>query len=163
MLLSWLMLLSLSSHNLHWLFCCVKSIFVWLLLFYSFEISHQRKLMGFYWRLSESKSPQFTRTLLSILTWHNNAVVWMVTTCPVISKSFNPFIYPLVTVPSVSFTIGITVTMSKDFLVLWQGLSTDLSLHFLLFLFCGPPGRKSQVFGGLSFCLLPFTRSGCVI
>ena len=32
--------------------------------------------MVFYWSLSDSKSPQFSRTLLSILADLSNAVVW---------------------------------------------------------------------------------------
>ena len=42
--------------------------------------------------LSDSKSPQVSRTLLSILTVLNNAVVWMVSYCPLISKSSCLFI-----------------------------------------------------------------------
>ena len=57
-------------------------------------------------RLSDSKSPQVSRILLSILAVFNNGVVWMVTT----SKSSRPFNNPLVTVPEVPITIGIIVT-----------------------------------------------------
>ena len=42
---------------------------------------------SFHGSLSDSKSAQVSRTLLSILTDRNNAVVWMVSTRPVISKS----------------------------------------------------------------------------
>ena len=70
----------------------------------------KRKLMVFHWRLSNSKSPQVSRTLLSILAVFNNAVVWMVFTCPPISKSSSPFSNPLVTVPNSPITIGIIVT-----------------------------------------------------
>ena len=42
---------------------------------YSLEFSYQRKLMVFRWRLSDSKSPQVSRTLLSILAVFNNPVV----------------------------------------------------------------------------------------
>ena len=38
--------------------------------------------MVFHWRLSDSKSPQVSKTLLSILAIFNNAVVWMVSTRP---------------------------------------------------------------------------------
>ena len=37
-------------------------------------------MIVFHWSLSDSKSPQVSRTLLSILVNHNNAVVWMVWT-----------------------------------------------------------------------------------
>ena len=66
--------------------------------------------MVFHWRLSDSKSPQVSRTLLSILSVFNNAVVWMVSTRPPTSKSSRPFNNPLVTVPKAPITIGITVS-----------------------------------------------------
>ena len=66
--------------------------------------------MVFHWSLSDSNSPQVTRTLLSILAVLNNVVVSMVSTHPPTSKSSNPFINPLVTVPKAPTTIGIIVT-----------------------------------------------------
>ena len=82
-----------------------------LLLFYSLEsFSYQCQLMVFHWSLSDNKSPQDSRTLLSILVNFNKAVVWMVSTCPLISKTSGPCTKPLVTVPRAPVTIGITVT-----------------------------------------------------
>ena len=66
--------------------------------------------MVFNWSLSDSKSPEVSRTLLSILAVLNNAVVWMVSTRPPTSKSSSPFVNPLVTVPNAPITIGIIVT-----------------------------------------------------
>ena len=66
--------------------------------------------MVFHCRLSDSKSPQVSRTLLSILAVFNNAVVWMVSTQPPTSKSSRPFNNPLVIVPKAPITIGIIVT-----------------------------------------------------
>ena len=66
-------------------------------------------MMVFHWCLSDSKSPQVSRNLLSILADLNNAVVWMVSTRPLISTSFSPCTNFLVTVPSVPITFGITV------------------------------------------------------
>ena len=66
--------------------------------------------MAFHWRLSDSKSPQFSRTLLNILAVLNNAVVWTVSTRPSTSKSSSPFSNPLVTVPNAPITIRIIVT-----------------------------------------------------
>ena len=66
--------------------------------------------MVFHWSLSDSKSPQVFRTLLRILADLNNAVVWMVSIHPVISKSSSPFNNPLVTVLRVQIKIGIIVT-----------------------------------------------------
>ena len=58
-----------------------------LLLLFTQSFSHQHYPMVFHWSLSDSKSPQVSRTLLSILAVLNNAVVWMVSTRPLISKS----------------------------------------------------------------------------
>ena len=65
--------------------------------------------MVFHWSLSDSRSPQISRTLLSILAVFNNVVVWMVTTRPPTSKSYSPFSNPLVTVPNAPIIIGIIV------------------------------------------------------
>ena len=62
------------------------------------NFSHQCKLMVFPWSLSDSKSPQISWTLLSILADLNNAVVWTVFTHPIISKSSSPCTNHLVTV-----------------------------------------------------------------
>ena len=59
--------------------------------------------------LSDSKSPQVSRTLLSILAVLNNVVVWMVSTRPPTSKSTSPFSNPLITVPNAPITIGIII------------------------------------------------------
>ena len=66
--------------------------------------------MVFHWSLSDSNSPQVSRTLLSILAVLNNAVVWMVSTRPLTSKSSSPLSNTLVTVPNAPITIGIIVT-----------------------------------------------------
>ena len=79
-----------------------------ILLLESFSHEHYR--MVFHWSLSDSNSPQISWTLLSILADLNNAVVWTVSTRPVISKSSSPCTNPLVTVPRAPITIGIIVT-----------------------------------------------------
>ena len=66
--------------------------------------------MVFHWSLSDSKSLQVSRTLLSILVVLNNAVLWMVSTRPPTSKFSCPFNNPFVTVPKAPITIGIIVT-----------------------------------------------------
>ena len=68
--------------------------------------------MVFHRSLSENKSPQVSRTLLSILANQNNPVVWVVSARPLISKSSSLFINPLVTVQWVPITIGINVTFT---------------------------------------------------
>ena len=66
--------------------------------------------MIFHWNLSDSKSPLVSRILLSILAFLNNLVVLMVSTRPLISKSFSPINNPSVAVPWVPITIGINAT-----------------------------------------------------
>ena len=63
----------------------------------------------------ESEWQQVSRTLLSILSYLCNAVVWMVSTRPLIFKSSRPCINPLVTVPSVPVTTSITVIYYCEF------------------------------------------------
>ena len=62
--------------------------------------------MFFHWSFSNSRSPQVSRTLLSILAVFNNAVVWMVSTRPPTSKSSRPFNNLSVTVPKAPITIS---------------------------------------------------------
>ena len=66
--------------------------------------------MVFHWSLSDSKSPQVSRTRLSILAVLSNAVIWIVSTRLLTSKSSRPFNNPLVTVPNAPITIGTIVT-----------------------------------------------------
>ena len=74
-----------------------------IIIIYSFEsFSYQRSLMVSRW--SDSKSPQDSRTLLSILVNPNNAVLCMVFTCPLISKSSSSFANPLRVVPNAPIT-----------------------------------------------------------
>ena len=60
--------------------------------------------MVFNWSLSDSKSPQVSRIHLNIQADLNNAVVWMVSTRPVISKTSSPGIRPLISVPRAPIT-----------------------------------------------------------
>ena len=66
--------------------------------------------MVFHWSLSDSKSPQVSRTRLRILAVLSNAVVWIVSIHPPTSKSFRPLNNPLVIVPKAPITIGTVVT-----------------------------------------------------
>ena len=67
--------------------------------------------MVFHWRLSDSKSPQVSRTLLGILVVFYSAVVWMVSTRPPTSKSSRPLNNPIVTVPKAPITTGTIVIL----------------------------------------------------
>ena len=71
---------------------------------------HQLMVMVFHWSLSDSKSPQVSRTRLRIQAVLSNAVVWIVSTRPLTSKSSRPFYNPLVIVPRALITIGTIVT-----------------------------------------------------
>ena len=66
--------------------------------------------MVFHWSLSDSKSPQVSRTRLRILAVLTNAVIWIVSTRPSTSMSSRPFNNPLVIVPKTPITIGTIVT-----------------------------------------------------
>ena len=61
--------------------------------------------MVFHWSLSDSKSPQVSRTLLNILVVLNDVVVWKFSTRPPTSKSSSPFSNPFITVPKTPITI----------------------------------------------------------
>ena len=112
-------------------------LFYRLLLLLLFAIfSWQPLLMVFHWGLSDSKSLQVTRTLLSILADLKTSVVWMVSIRPLISNYSNLFAKLLGTVPSTPITIGIIVTViSQAFLDLRQGRSTCLFFFFFFFRF----------------------------
>ena len=72
-------------------------IIIIIIIIITWSFSHQCSQMVFH--LSDSKFPQVYRILLSIQADLNNAVVWIVSTCPLISKSSSPFIHSAVTVP----------------------------------------------------------------
>ena len=108
--------------------------------------------MVFHGRFSDIKSSQVSRTLLSILADLNNAVVWMVSSCPVISKSSSICNNTLVTVPSALITIGITVTSMYHSFFNSLARSKYLSFFgFLSVLLSGQPERQSSLFCGFTF------------
>ena len=84
--------------------------------------------MVFHWSLSDSKSPQVSRTRLRILAVLSDVVVWIVSTCPPTSKSSRPFKNPLVTVPNAPITIGTIVTFM--FHSLFNSLARSRYLSF---------------------------------
>ena len=84
--------------------------------------------MVFHWSLSDSKSLQVFRTLLSILAVLNNVVVWMVSTRPPTSKSSSPFSNPLVAVLNAPMTIGIIVT--SMFHIFFHSIESSRYLSF---------------------------------
>ena len=89
--------------------------------------------MVFLWILSDSKSHQVSRTLLSILAVLNNVVVWVVSTRPLISKPSSLLNNLLVTVLKAPITIGINVTfMPQSF---FNSLARSRYLSFFSFSF----------------------------
>ena len=113
--------------------------------------------MVFHWSLSDSKSPQVSRTLLSILAVLSNAVVWMVSARPPTFKSSSPFNNPLVTVPKAPITNGIIVTfMFHSFF--FNSLARSRYLSFFSNSFSSilwSAGRaKSTILQVLFFCWL---------
>ena len=121
------------------------------------SFSHQ--LIAFHWSLSDSKSPQISRTLLSILGDLNNAVVGMVSTRPLISKSSSPCTNHLVTVPSTSITIDITVSFIFHSFFSSQARSGYLSLLSLSFHFtvCSAGQQESTIRQVLFFSFFFFS------
>ena len=117
----------------------------------AFHISDSRWFFTEVW--VTGKSPQVSRTLLSILAVLNNAVVWMVSTRPPTSKSSSPFSNPLVTVPNAPITIGIIVTcMFHSF---FSSLARSRYLSFFSHSFCfilwSARTAKSTIFASFFF------------
>ena len=138
--------------------------------------------MVFHWRLNDIKSPQVSRTLLSILTVFDNAVFWIVSTRPPTSKSSRAFNNPLVAMPKAPITIGKIVTfMFHSFLnslarswyssffsrsssfILWSAgtaKSTILQIFFFYLLIIMRSGLLAKI--RWSICMLKSHRSLCV-
>ena len=117
--------------------------------------------MVFHWSLSDSKSPQVSRTRLRMLAVFSNAVVWIVSTRPPISKSSRPFNNPLVIVPNKTITIGTTVTFMLHSFFNSLARSRYLSFFSLSFRFILWSARtaKSTILQILFFLLI-IIRSG---
>ena len=97
------------------------------------NFSHQCQLMVFHWSLSDSKSTQVSRILLSILAVLNNVVARMVSTRLPTSKFSSPFSNPLVSVPKVPITIDIIVTLM--FHSFFNSLARSRYLPYFLYSF----------------------------
>ena len=87
--------------------------------------------MVFHGSLSDSKSPQAYRTILSILANLDNAVFRRVSIWLLISKFSSPFTNPFGIVPSDPTTIGITITSMSQFM----SFSSKVYVLIALFLF----------------------------
>ena len=121
------------------------------------------------WVFLTSVSWWFSRTLLRILTNLNNAVVWMVSTYLFISKSSSPCNNPLVTIPSILITIGITITFIFHCFFSSLARSRYLSLFLLSFSFTQWSARMANstiqqvpFFYWCSVCISKSQRIFCV-
>ena len=112
--------------------------------------------MVWHWLLSDSKSPQVSRTLHSILVILNNVVVWMVSTRPPTSMSSSPFSNPLVTVPRVSITIVIIVTCMFHSFFNSQARFRYISFfsHYFSFILWSAGTAKSAILQFLYFFII---------
>ena len=110
--------------------------------------------MVFQWSWSDSKSPQVSRTLLSILAVLNNAVVWMESTRTPTSESSSPFNNPLANVPNAPIIIRIIVTFMFHFFFQFPSNVEVLILLFIFFQFYSVVSRDSKVDNFASSCLL---------
>ena len=100
--------------------------------------------MIFHRSLSNNRSPQVSRTLLSILTVLNNVVVWMVSTRPLIYKSSSPVDNRFVTLPKAPITIGITVTFMFHIFLQFPSKAQVLVFLFVFFQFYSVASRDSK-------------------
>ena len=118
--------------------------------------------MAFPRSLSDCKSPQVSRTLLSILAVLSSAVIWIVSTRPLTSKPFRPFNNPFVIEPKALITIGKIVTFM--FHSFFNSLATieELILLFTFFQFYSVVtwDSKDYNFANSLFLLLIIIRSG---
>ena len=116
-----------------------------LLLLYSFgSFSRQHKLMIFHRSLRDSKSPQFSRTLLSILADHNNAVVLISNSSfPFLSILWWPYQAQRFHLVSLLLSYFISYQFPSNVLVL---LSFSPSFNFILWSAGTPKFKIWQVF-----------------
>ena len=120
--------------------------------------------MVFRWCLNDSKSLQVSKTVFSILTDLNNAVVWIVLNRPPISNSSSHF--------SSSWELFLTLQLKlvwtspsypTVFLILCQVSSIRLFLSFLWFSLCCPTRRPNLLCKKFVFFLLLIPRYGILI
>ena len=121
--------------------------------------------MGFHWSLSDSKSSQVPRTLLTILAVLHNNLVWMVSTSPPTSKSSSPFSNPLGIEPKASITFDIIDTLIFHRLFNFLARPRYLSFFALSFSFIlWSAGRSKSPILQVHFLLLLINiRSGLLV
>ena len=97
-----------------WKFRKIKYVIIIIIIYllsYSFRVFHiSISWWFFHWSLSDSKSPQVSRTPCNTLAVLSNTIIWIVSTRPPTSKSSRPFNNLLVIVQKAPITIGKIVT-----------------------------------------------------
>ena len=129
----WLIANSFNSQGL-WVFWLIstelRNIIIIIIIIYSLWVFLHQVL---FWSLRDSKFPQVSRSLLSILAILNNAVVWMVSAC----HWFLTLPAPLTNhLEKYSKCTNYNwyhhhVHVPLYFSVFWRGLSTCFSFYFL--------------------------------
>ena len=113
--------------------------------------------------ISDNKSSQVSRTLLSILADLSNTVVWIISIRPLFSKSSSPCTNPLVAIQRAPTTIGITVSFMNhsffNFLARFRYLSFfSLSFKFTLGSVRTEKTTILQVYFPLFFFLVDYSK-----
>ena len=120
--------------------------------------------MVFHWNLSDSKSPQLSRTCLRIQAVLSNAVIWIVSTSPPTLKSSRHFNNPLVIVPKAPITIGTIVTFM--FHSFFNSFARSRYLFFFLLSFrfiLWSAGTAKSTILQILILLLIIIRSGLLV
>ena len=111
--------------------------------------------------LSKSKSPKVFRFLFSILADLNNAIVWMVSPHPLISKSTCPCTNPLVTLLNTLVRVVNTITFLFHSLFQFFSKVFVLASLFVFLQFYSLISRKDKVhYSASSLFLLTIIKSG---
>ena len=129
----------------YWFLCLIYHLLVFsfiIVIIYTLRVFHNSfRWWFFHWSLSDSKFPQISRTLLSILAVLNSSSNFQV------PQSFNN---PLVTVPKVPIPIGIIVTfMFFNYLAMSRYLS--FFSHSFSFILWSAGTAKSTILQVLFF------------
>ena len=109
-------------------------------------------LMIFHRSLTDTKSPQISRTHLSIQDDISIAVVWMVLTFPLISKSCSNFINILGIVPSAPFFNSLFIFLFDFNFILWSSETAKSTFRQILIFFfvdshlVGSSGRELVIY-----------------
>ena len=119
--------------------------FIIILLF--FQVFHSNVSRWFLTSLSDRKFLQVSRTILSILADLNNAVVWNISTRPLIFMSSSPCTNPLMTVPRAPVHRHFHVPQFFQF----SGKVNVLIFLFVFFQFYSMVNRDSKVHNSVSF------------